>query len=278
MNRRQFLGTAAALSAASPSAPAAAVGLAQDSATALGDDIIKRTRSSALAYIDNLHNFICTQVNRKFSDDSGDGSAWRQTAETVAEVRFVDKVESYRTITVNGRPSNKNFRQVGAGNVSGEFGRTLFNLFRPESEAVFRCSGNAVLGGRDVHVFRVEVPKHRYSGILFLGFDTFGKKMWPVNVGYKGLIYRERDGQSPASRRQGEAGHPARVSRPAILLSSRLRLHADRPKYVPAARGGTVCLSHVQTALSPTRRHRVVRLPQVRRRVDACFRGSDRQV
>ena len=71
--------------------------------------LIERARRVALAYTDNLPNFVCTQTNRSFM--SGDGYDWRQTKEAATEVQFVDRRESYRNVTLNGRPSKKRLQE-----------------------------------------------------------------------------------------------------------------------------------------------------------------------
>ena len=121
-------------------------------------NLIERARRVALAYTRNLPNFVCTQTNRSFM--SGDGYDWRQTKEAATEVQFVDGRESYRNVTVNGRPSKKDFREIAS---YGGFGAALYALFRPEAGAVFTRSGDDVIGGRDVAVFRMEVVNRRYG-------------------------------------------------------------------------------------------------------------------
>ena len=127
-------------------------------------EIIERARRFVLAYSDNLPNFICTQVSRSFSDPSADGSAWEQYREVVAEVRYVGKEDSYRTLTVNGHPSNVEFKFVSP--FIGAFGTALRQMFRPESKAEFERTVDAVIDGREAYVFDVVLPK-RHRGLPF---------------------------------------------------------------------------------------------------------------
>ena len=148
--------------------------------------LIERARRIALAYSKNLPNFVCTQTSHVFTNKSGDGYDWRQDHEAVAEVQFVDGRESYRTVSINGRPSNKDFRRTR--NSRGEFGTTLYDLFRPEAEAVFKRSGDAVIGGRDAAVFRCEVANPRYGFRL----KARRNKKSHIGVGYRGLVSIDR--------------------------------------------------------------------------------------
>ena len=141
-------------------------------------NLIERARRVALAYTENLPNFVCTKTERSGWSKDGTRSRWRPNREVAAEVQFVDGRESYRNVTVNGRPSKKDFREIAS---YGGFGAALYALFRPEAGAVFTRSGDAVIGGRDVAVFRMEVVNRRYGYNL-----RAGRKR--INVGFSGLV------------------------------------------------------------------------------------------
>ena len=155
-----------------PAVPAPSTPAETDSA------LIERARRIALYYTDNLPNFVCTKTSRGGWWKDGTRSRWRQTSEVTAEVQFVDRRESYRNVTVNGRPSRKDFRDIAA---VGGFGSALYDLFRPEAGAVFIRSGDAVIGDREVAGFRMEVRRLRYG-------YTMGPKKWRINVGFRGLV------------------------------------------------------------------------------------------
>ena len=148
--------------------------------------LIERARRIALAYSKNLPNFVCTQTSHTFTNKSGDGYDWRRYHEAVAEVQFVDGRESYRTVSINGRPSNKDFRRTR--NSRGEFGTALYYLFLPEAEAVFKRSGDTVIGGRDAAVFRYEMANPRYGITL----RARRNKKSHIDVGYRGLVSIDR--------------------------------------------------------------------------------------
>ena len=146
-------------------------------------NLIERARRIALAYTENLPNFICTKTERSGWSKDGSRSRWRQSREVTAEVQFVDGRESYRNVTMNGRRSKKDFRQIAS---YGEFGSSLYELFRPEAGAVFTRSGDGIIGGRDVAVFRMEVANPRYG-------YTMGPKKWRITVGFRGLVSIDKE-------------------------------------------------------------------------------------
>ncbi len=140
--------------------------------------LIERARRVALAYTDNLPNFVCTQTSRCGWLKDGPDSRWRQYREVTSEVQFVDRRESHRNVTINGRRSKKDFREIAS---YGEFGSSLYELFRPDARAVFTRSGDDVIGGREVAVFRMEVVNRRYGYNL-----RAGRKR--INVSFSGLV------------------------------------------------------------------------------------------
>ncbi len=138
--------------------------------------LIERARRVALAYSDNLPNFVCTQTDRTFV--SKDGYDWRQTREATAEVQYVDRREFYRNVTINGRPSKKDFRKIAG---AGEFGTSLNDLFQPSAWVKFTRSSDNVTGNHDVAIFRYEVANPSY------GYSLRDKKPY-VNVRHRGLV------------------------------------------------------------------------------------------
>ena len=143
--------------------------------------LIERARRIALAYTDNLPNFVCTKTSR--SSNSESESDWQQSSEITAEVRFVDGRESYHNVILNGRPYRKDYRRVGS---YGEFGSALYSLFRPEAGAAFESSGSAVIGGCDVAVFRMEMTNPRY------GIEA-GHRKKRRGFGYRGLVSIDKE-------------------------------------------------------------------------------------
>ena len=157
--------------------------------------LIEHARRLVLAYIENLPNFVCTQTKRILRSRNSYGSMWaharpdseifaeeyaegdwRQVREMAAEVQFVNGRESYRNITINGRPSKKKgWRAITS---RGEFGVCLNHMFRPEAGTVFTRSAEGVIGGREVAIFRYEMTNPSY------GYNLNEK----VNLGHKGVV------------------------------------------------------------------------------------------
>jgi hypothetical protein len=157
-------------------------------------DVIERTRRIVLNHIRALPNFICRRISRQFYDRSGVGAKWRLVQTVVAEVRYVDGRESFRTLSVNGKSSSEEFRSVSG--TYGAFASTLNNIFSPEANAKLWLSGDSALNRRPVHVVRMSVPTPLGSHVIHLGLDRNGKKIRPIDVGYQGLVLIAKDSGS----------------------------------------------------------------------------------
>ena len=150
---------------------------------------IDAVRTWALEYIEALPNFVCTQHDQSFLRYGP--ADWQKRREIVARLQFISGRESYKTISVNGKPSREPYVRVATG--QGHFGSVLHAMFRRRHRARFVHSGDGFTRGRPVDVFKVVHPKG-YE--LFIGVKREGKPKKQVRVGYEGEIHVDKS--SPA--------------------------------------------------------------------------------
>lgn len=150
-------------------------------------EVLDRARKWALSFTANLPDFICTQITKR-SDNQGQGdTALKKRHDIVTKVQFVGGAESYLTLTVDGKPSQRHIREISG---MGEFGSTLQALFRPDAPARFFHEGNSQVDGQPAVVFAVTHPSgyQLYTGVLHDGtLQNF------VRVGYEGRIHIAKD-------------------------------------------------------------------------------------
>jgi hypothetical protein len=154
--------------------------------------LLESARALALAYTQNLPNFICTQITQRETQDQinfgtsfngagssrgGAGLAGASHApggmQDVIEERltFYDQFEHYEVVAVNGKKASGQKHMQFAGAISaGEFGSALSNLFDPRSQAEFSWDKATSLNGRSVYVFQFHVP--RQNGTIVMDRDT----------------------------------------------------------------------------------------------------------
>jgi hypothetical protein len=148
--------------------------------------VIDEAREYALSYTNNLPNFICTQVTRRYIDPSG-MEFWQQQDVITAKLSYFEQKEDYKVVMVNNRVTDLKYDQVGGATSSGEFGSLLKELFDPATQADFTWERWGKLRGRIVHVFsyRVAQPQSRWH----INYD----KRLDIIAGYTGLVYVDKD-------------------------------------------------------------------------------------
>ena len=155
--------------------------------TRSSQEVLEGARQWALSFTGNLPNFVCTQLTKR-SDNEGQGKkALRKRHDIVTKVQFLHGAESYVTLTVNGKPSQRHIREISG---MGEFGSTLQALFQPDSPARFFHEGNSRVNGRPAVVFAIAHPSgyQLYTGVLYDGsLQNF------VRVGYEGHIHIDKE-------------------------------------------------------------------------------------
>ena len=149
--------------------------------------ILAEARANALAYTDNLPDFICLQITRRFVDPSGLEMDWLKQDEIKTRVSYFDKHEKYEVISVNNRITNAGMLELGGAASTGEFGSMLAELFDPKTAVDFRWARHSLLRGRAVYVFQFRVPRHRSRWSLSVEHES------RIVVGYKGLVYIDKE-------------------------------------------------------------------------------------
>lgn len=164
--------------------------------------ILEAARAAALAYTQQLPDFICTQMTHRAifrtaeNSFSGTGVSGRgpiaamangmgASSDTIEEqLTYVGGKESYEVLTHNGnKATNKDHMSLAGVVTAGEFGSLLSEVFDPTSRATFTWVHADKLHGRAVDVFRFHVPKEAGTSIFYR--DT-GKE---IQVAYSGEVF-----------------------------------------------------------------------------------------
>ena len=150
-------------------------------------DVLERARQWALSFTADLPDFVCTQITKRSDNQGQADTALKKRHDIVTKVQFVGGAESYLTLTVDGKPSQRHIREISG---MGEFGSTLQALFRPDSPARFFHEGESLVDGQPAVVFAVTHPSgyQLYTDVLH-----DGTLQNVVRVGYEGHIHIARD-------------------------------------------------------------------------------------
>ncbi len=149
--------------------------------------ILDRMRDYAMNYTENLPNFICTQVTRRYVDPNVSDDHYRIIDTVVTKLSYNEGREKYEVVSVNNRPMmNISLEQLKGGTVStGEFGTLMRGIFEPKSEADFGWDHWASLRGKRMAVFNYFID----SGHSNYSIDYNGEQK--IITAYKGLVYAD---------------------------------------------------------------------------------------
>lgn len=166
--------TPAAGAATGPDAPPARPGL-PDRET--WPQFLEEVRSTAMAYTENLPNFICTQITQRYLRRLPK-TGWVRVDNFVAELTYYDKQEHYKLVSVGNRSaaSDATLESLKGTTSTGEFGSSLNYLFDPATGTHFRFEGiDHSRGSPTVRVgFRVPKETSKRSIIFREGTTELG--------------------------------------------------------------------------------------------------------
>jgi hypothetical protein len=150
---------------------------------------IHHARVYALNYTAHLPDFLCNETVERFEDREGKGN-WDKKDVLGVRLGYLDHVEDYKLITLNGRPTTQSFQSIRGAWSQGEFGSLMLEIFAPNSHAQFHWDHWTHLRNHltQVYSYRVRKSDSHYK----LAFGT-GATPTEVQVGEEGFIYLDGD-------------------------------------------------------------------------------------
>jgi len=152
--------------------------------------ILGLMKDYALNYTENLPNFICVQVTRRYIDPNA-ADHYRSIGTVLAKVSYNEGRENYKVYSVNGQFQDTDMEHVKAGGAisSGEFGSLMREIFEPDSDAEFGWDHWATLRGRKMAVFNYFIDSgHSKYSIQYSAGPGDDQR---IITAYKGLVYAD---------------------------------------------------------------------------------------
>jgi hypothetical protein len=146
---------------------------------------IEKAREAALAFTEGLPNYVCQESTTRYISETKVPS-WTAVDIVAAEVVFEEGKESYRNLTINGKPTKKAPEESGAWS-TGEFGTILGNLFAPYTAADFRYVQDATVTHQSTSLYSYKVERLRSSWKIWLP----GQYIRPA---YRGSVWIDKQG------------------------------------------------------------------------------------
>jgi hypothetical protein len=144
---------------------------------------VEKARATATAYVEGLPNYVCQEVTTRYVSETRQPS-WQVIDVVSAELVYENRKESYRNLTINGKPTKKAPEDTGAWS-SGEFGTILRNLFEPGTDADFKYSEDDTIAHQSASVYKFAVERLRSSWKIWVP----GQYILPA---YKGSIWIDK--------------------------------------------------------------------------------------
>ncbi len=155
--------------------------------------IIDLMRQYALSYTQNLPNFICVEVIRRYIDPNA-GDHYRSLGNVLSKVSYNEGAEKYDVYSVNGHYENTDLEHAAASGgaiSSGEFGSLMHEIFEPRSEAAFAWDHWGRLRGKRMAVFSYFIDSGHSAWSITYGGGPGDQKR--ILTAYKGLVYADEN-------------------------------------------------------------------------------------
>jgi hypothetical protein len=155
--------------------------------------IIELMKQYALSYTQNLPNFICVEVMRRYIDPNA-GDHYRSLGNVLAKVSYNEGQENYQVYSVNGHYEDTTLDKAGASGgaiSSGEFGSLMREIFEPHSEAEFGWDHWATLRGRRMAVFNYMIDSGHSAWSITYSAGPGDEQR--IITAYKGLVYADEN-------------------------------------------------------------------------------------
>ena len=147
--------------------------------------LVEKAREVAGSFLEGLPNYVCEELTTRYASETRVPS-WNALDVIGAEVVYDSGKESYRNLTINGKPSKKPPEESGAWS-TGEFGTILAEVYSPATAAQFRFAEEDTIAHRASSVFDFSVERQRSSWKV----SVPGQYIMPA---YKGSVWIDKDG------------------------------------------------------------------------------------
>ncbi|HLK21268.1 MAG TPA: hypothetical protein VKT81_20095, partial [Bryobacteraceae bacterium] len=144
---------------------------------------IEKARAAAMAYMEGLPNYVCQENTTRYVSETRNPN-WQVIDVVSAEVVYENHKESYRNLTINGKPTKKAPEDTGAWS-SGEFGTILRNLFEPGTDADFKYAEDDRIAHQAASIYKFSVERMRSSWKIWVP----GQYILPS---YKGSVWVDK--------------------------------------------------------------------------------------
>lgn len=152
--------------------------------------VLDAARENALNYAKTLPDFICLEVNRRYTDrhyKPGTEGSWAISDTLAEKLTYFDQKEKYELISHNEDSLyGKTADSIGGSISRGDFGTVIREIFDPASEADFHWERWGNLDGHLFYVYTYSIDQpHSHETIDY-------QKSQQVTPGFHGEVFVEK--------------------------------------------------------------------------------------
>ena len=153
-------------------------------------EILDTIKQYAMNYTQNLPNFICTQVTRRYGS-LGHSDDYHLIDTAFTHLSYNDGSEHYKTYSVNGQIVDYDgmdaLEKRGGAVSNGEFASLMREIFDPKSQAEFNWDHWGTIRGKlmAVYSYFIDSGHSQYS----ISYEDTQR----IITAYKGLIYADQN-------------------------------------------------------------------------------------
>lgn len=154
--------------------------------TAAKVQIWEAAHDNAQSYTENLPDFICTEVVRRYLD-IGSRGAWKLEDTLALKLTYFDRREEYKLMTVNNHSTSLSYEQMRGAITEGEFGSMLASIFSLKSRTNRDWDHWTLLRSRPTHVYAFAIASANSDYVITSGSSLRDEER--VKVGQHGYVY-----------------------------------------------------------------------------------------
>lgn len=175
---------------------------------------LEQARHYVLSNAEEIPNFIVRQTVKRYNRDRS--GRWTQHDVLELDVTYeAGKGESYKTISVNGRPSSTHLESIDGATSTGEFATVLIAVFAPRSQTIFKKGPEETIAGRPAVIYDFKIRREHSANSI-----TETRSGRSVVAGYSGSLWIDRETKRVLRLEQSvddvPAGFPINVAELAV--------------------------------------------------------------
>ena len=120
--------------------------------------VIEKAREAAGSFLETLPNYVCQEIMTRYQSGP-DSKNWQPIDIVSMALVYENGKESYRNLTIGGKPTKKNIEDLSGSWSTGEFGSVLADVFSPATAADFEYRKESRSAGRASLVYDFSVER-----------------------------------------------------------------------------------------------------------------------